>query len=183
MREKAIDWEKYGEKYAKYTMARFINDKYELYNAESGEWEVVKENSHLYDWVWFELLSKDIKIGTEIDLNAKLRKNNETYGYHPYFLHGIYTDGIKEMADIYKAHWLLDIVFTYQCEPKISAEKFQIWTINSKNGKAIVDMKTDTEQPAIVRRDIPLTDFPEGKLTMFLVDGVLFLPSEFLVTE
>lgn len=89
-----------------------------------------------------------------------------------------YTDGIKVMADKFGAHWLTDVVGSYQTGKRKNIP-FQLWTIKSENNKAVVEMKEDTNEPVLVRQKINFTDFPEGELRMYCIDGILLLPSEY----
>ena len=111
------------------------------------------------------------------DLNDQFKN---FYGTENYYKHwkGVFTDGIKEMAEQFKAYLLIDVVFSYQ-DKKISLIPFQIWEITSTGDKATVEMKEDTDQPVLVSQKIPFTDFPGGIFKMYLIDNVLMLPSEY----
>jgi len=114
------------------------------------------------------------------DLNNDFADFTGTCYHHKHWLPGmVYTDGIRSMAEKYKAYWLLDVVFSYWTHKKVRKEPFQIWTITAKDGEAVVKMQTDTDKPIMVKQDIPFTDFPEGTLKMYLSDRVLLLPSEY----
>ena len=121
-----------------------------------------------------EVKEKEIK-----DLNNEF---TNFYGTENYYQHwtkkGVFTDGIKAMADRFKAYWLIDVVFSYQ-DKKIGSIPFQVWSIVSTGDKATVEMKEDSDQPILVSQEIPLTDFPKGMLKMFYIDNVLLLPSEY----
>jgi len=111
------------------------------------------------------------------DLNDQFKA---FYGTENYYKHwkGVYTDGIKEMAEQFKAYWLIDVVFSYQ-DKKIGLIPFQVWEITSTGDKATVEMKEDTDQPILIKQEIGFTDFPEGMLKMYYIDNVLMLPSEY----
>jgi hypothetical protein len=107
-----------------------------------------------------------------------------TVNYYLHFSRGfVFTDGVKAVADQYQAYWLIDVIASYQTEKKVRLKLFQVWTITSARGKAIVEMQPDLGHPVLVKQDIPITDFPEGKLTMYYIDDgtnrVLLLPSEY----
>lgn len=87
-----------------------------------------------------------------------------------------YTDGVKLMWENCKAYWLLDLISSYKRK-----EPFQIWTlkVNPKNSTAVVTMKEDTNTPILVKQEIKYTDFPLDKMELWLIDGVLILPSEY----
>ena len=119
---------------------------------------------------------KEEKIETT-DLNNQFKGFIGTENYYQHF-GGVFTDGIKEMAERFKAYWLIDVVFSYQ-DKKISLIPFQIWEITSTGDKATVEMKEDTDQPVLIKQEIEFTDFPEGIFKMYLIDNVLLLPSEY----
>lgn len=96
------------------------------------------------------------------------------------------TDGVKYLAEVAGAYWLLDIIASYQTEQKIRNEHFQVWELklspdNATTGKheAVATMKTDSDQPELVRQEIEYTDFPLDSVTVWLIDGVMLLPSEY----
>lgn len=122
------------------------------------------------------------------ELQGELNGFIGTLEYHRRFTGGNYTDGVKHLADKAGAYWLIDAVFSYQVEPKIRAVPFQVWTLKvlrSELGKsknepmAVLEMKEDTDQPIKVSQKIPYTDFPQGEVKLWLIDGVLLLPSEY----
>jgi hypothetical protein len=45
--------------------------------------------------------------------------------------------------------------------------------------QGILSMREDADRPMLVKQFIPYTDFPEGVLKMYFVNGVLHLPSEY----
>ncbi|MFA5755105.1 MAG: DUF6876 family protein [Candidatus Paceibacterota bacterium] len=112
---------------------------------------------------------------------------NHFIGTEHYYSHLIrtcvFTDGVKAMADQYQAYWLIDIIVSYQMTKRIKCIPFQIWTITSAQGKAIVEMRQDTGRPVLVRQQIPFTDFPKGSLQLYCIDDseykVILLPSEY----
>jgi len=118
------------------------------------------------------------------DLNEQFQGFTGTENYYRHWLpEFVYTDGIKMMAEQFQAYWLLDIPFSYQSQPKVANEKFQIWTITSEGNKAVIEMRPDVDQPAIIRQEIAFTTFPEGVFKMYYIDDgsykVLLLPSEY----
>ncbi|MFA5720380.1 MAG: DUF6876 family protein [Acholeplasmataceae bacterium] len=107
------------------------------------------------------------------DLNQEFSGYTGTDHYYRHMF-GAYTDGVCAMAEKFEAHWLLDIVFSYGIK-----ESFQIWEIVSKDNKAVVTMKLDSEMTDVITQEIEFTDFPEGKMKFYLIDGILMLPSEY----
>ncbi len=126
----------------------------------------------------------DVKTEQKKDLNAEFAQFIGTEKYYAHFMGGcVFTDGVKAMADEFKAYWLIDLVASYQLVQKVRSKPFQIWTLTSENGKAALEMREDSDKPVEVKKDIPFTDFPEGTLKLYYIDDgtnrVLLLPSEY----
>ena len=118
------------------------------------------------------------------DLNDEFSQFTGTQHYYSHFTKlCVFTDGVKSMADKYSAYWLIDVIASYQTQPAVKSQPFQIWTISSENGKALVEMRPDTDRPVMASQHIPLTDFPDGTLKMYFIDDgsykVLLLPGEY----
>jgi len=111
---------------------------------------------------------------TLIDLNLEFSGFTGSENFYRHWLGGIYTDGIMAVAEKFQAYWLIDAVFSYR-----RSEAFQIWTLEVKKRQGILTMKEDSDRKPLVKQFIPYTDFPEGILKMYFVNGVLHLPSEY----
>lgn len=126
---------------------------------------------------------------------TKLNQFCGTTQYYPYLLGLKLTDGVKYLADEAGAYWLLDIIASYQTDQKIKPTRtdqkicnlpFQIWelkllpkNITNDRQPAVVTMKTDTNHPLLVQQEISHTDFPLDSIAVWLIDGVMLLPSEY----
>lgn len=92
------------------------------------------------------------------------------------------TDGVKVMAEMCEAFWLVADILACQLTQKAKREAFQTWilTLNTegKSSNALL-VGENGNGKLIAKLEIPYTDFPlpEG-ITLFLEDGVLLLPSE-----
>lgn len=123
---------------------------------------------------------------TMAELQSRLSQYTGTehwYSGAPLFPRFKYTDGVKAMAELAGAYWLIDLIFSHQITPRVRMEPFQIWTISAKRtrrglGRGMAEMKTDTNQPVLARQRFS-TDFPEGEFKLYFIDGVLLLPSEY----
>jgi hypothetical protein len=95
----------------------------------------------------------------------------------------LFTDGVKDMAEMCGAFWLIDAVFSWQGEGNVKGESFQVWKLsfedNTKGDEAVLTCE-DGNKKELVRQKIEYTDFPlpEG-ITLFLDGGVLMLTSEY----
>ncbi len=104
----------------------------------------------------------------------ELRQFTGTEQYYRHYLGGLYTDGVQYMAGKAGAFWLLDVIFSYRRK-----EPFQVWTLKVKDRVGVVTIREDTGQPVKVRQEIPFTDFLLAEIKLYLIDGVLLLPSEY----
>ena len=92
----------------------------------------------------------------------------------------LYTDGIKYLAENANCYWLLDLVGSYQAYKKIKVIPFQLWilTVNQDQTARVV-MKEDSDTPVVIKQEIPFTDFPLKNISLYFIDNVLLLPSEY----
>lgn len=90
----------------------------------------------------------------------------------------VFTEGVKEVADVAGAYWLIDAIFSYGRK-----EEFQVWHLDVVGSKAWLSMQEDTEAPVLVLQEIEFTDFPEGQWKFYLVvnpdQAVLMVPNEY----
>ena len=97
----------------------------------------------------------------------------------------ILTEGITWLADHVGAHWLTDVVASYQHEPHVSAQHFQVWhlCVDANTLAAVVIMTDGNSSTPLVQQQIDYTDFPLDDITLWLiVQGdylILMLPGEY----
>ncbi|MFC1762933.1 DUF6876 family protein [Planctomycetota bacterium] len=86
------------------------------------------------------------------------------------------TDGVQYLAEQAGAYWLIDAIFSHR-----RREPFQIWTLkkNTDDNGAVLTMQEDSGEPIKVRQEMPFTDFPLDQIKLYLIDGVVLLPSEY----
>lgn len=100
-----------------------------------------------------------------------------TEKYYKYFNLKL-TDGSYFLAQEGQCFWLLDVILSYQL--KLSHIHFQIWQLEkNEDDSAVITMKEDSDKPVLVKQRIPWTDFPLEEVELWLIDGVLILPSEY----
>lgn len=109
---------------------------------------------------------------TEADLQQFI--GTEQY-YQHWMRQLVFTDGVKYMAEAGGAYWLIDVIASYRRK-----EPFQIWELNVNPDKScVVTMQEDSNEPILITQEIPYTDFPLDGIQLWLIDGVLILPSEY----
>lgn len=109
--------------------------------------------------------------------------NNATFSesYHrfsPFPDYPVITDGVLLLAEAAGCFWLLDVIGSHQSNRKLD-KSFQVWklTVDTKNDSAVVQGYND--MTLVVTQKIPYTDFPLEGLKLYLIDGVILLPSEY----
>ena len=114
----------------------------------------------------------------ESGLERELTQFIGTHRYYRNFTGLLITDGIKYLADKAGAHWLIDLVGSYQ--PALRQVPFQVWEIKVRDdNSALVTMVEDTGEPIKVRQQIPFTDFPLKEFSFYCIDNVMLLKSEY----
>ena len=90
----------------------------------------------------------------------------------------VITDGVLALAETAGCFWFLDIIGSYQNNRKLDKE-FQVWvlSVNMAEHSAVARGYSDTV--LIIEQQIPYTDFPLEELKLYLIDGVILLPSEY----
>ena len=117
----------------------------------------------------------------ESEIRDILANSHCTEAYHqfsPITGFPVATDGAIALAEAAECYWLLDIVGSYQGEKRLDPH-FQVWEleVNTKDSCAVIRGYNDKE--LIITQDIPYTDFPLDTVKLFLIDGIILLPSEY----
>ena len=104
-----------------------------------------------------------------------------TTAYHqfsPFPDFPVVTDGVIEVAQTAECFWLLDMIGGSQKNPKLD-KAFQVWTlkVDRHDRSAVVRGYNDTK--LIVTQKIAYTNFPLDEFKIYLMDGVILLPSEY----
>ena len=90
----------------------------------------------------------------------------------------IATDGIIALAESAGCYWLLDVIISHQTNNKLDPS-FQVWElIRNKNDDNVI-IKGYNDKTKIVTQKIPFTDFPLEEIKLYLIDGIILLPSEY----
>lgn len=104
-----------------------------------------------------------------------------TENYYRHWLGLNYTDGVKYIADKAGAYWFLDIVASYQryLSQFPGMNDFQVWqlSVNVEVSSGVVVCE-DGNENEMVRQDLPFTDFPLQRISLWVENGTILLPSE-----
>ena len=87
------------------------------------------------------------------------------------------TDGVIAVAEAAGCYWFLDIIGSYQLDTQLDPH-FQVWklVVNHEDSTAVASGYNDTT--LIITQEIPYTDFPLDELKLYVMDGIVLLPSE-----
>ena len=113
-----------------------------------------------------------------LDIINQAHGSDVYHRYSPLPSYPVATDGVIALAEAAGCYWLLDIIGSNQTDKRLDPA-FQVWEleVNKENRSAVVRGLNDTE--LIIQQEIPYTDFPLEKVKLFLMHGVLLLPSEY----
>jgi hypothetical protein len=115
-----------------------------------------------------------MKTMTADELRASLAQFYGTQDYHAHFLGVLLTDGAKFLADAAGAHWLMDIIASYQpqCQRDEMLQRIQFWTLKVNDSEGVVTCERDTDDVAI-KQDIPHCDFPLDEIKLYVCPAYL----------
>ncbi|WP_298962294.1 DUF6876 family protein [uncultured Methylobacterium sp.] len=111
-------------------------------------------------------------------LNLEQFSGGDTHYRHGLVRGVTYTEGAKHVAETAGAYWFLDIIATNQIDQKFKAQPFQVWKLTVSGSKAKI-VVTDGNDGEIYTQDVDFTDFPEPGITLWCIDNVILLPSEY----
>ena len=113
------------------------------------------------------------------ELKSELQDFHGTENYYKHWPGLLFTDGIHHLARKVNCVWLITLVASYQPEWK-TKEHFQLWKISVKpDNTAVVTMRRDTNQPALIQQELTFTDFPAGEFEWYCINGVMLLVNEY----
>jgi len=91
-----------------------------------------------------------------------------------------FTDGAKFVADEGGAYWLLDaIAICQQYEKAVSAQEFQAWKLKVNEDRTASLVCDDGNDNIVYTQHIEYTDFQLEEITLYFVNNVIHLPSEY----
>lgn len=102
-----------------------------------------------------------------------------------------YTESVRDIAVQTESYWFLDIIASYQL--KLKKELFQVWKLEREfsyievNDIKIIQQKSDSfniicedgDSNIFVKQKIPFSDFSFDVYTVWYVNSLLMLPSEY----
>lgn len=121
-------------------------------------------------------------------MNAKNANDllNQFTGTEQYYKHlhdFLYTDGIQYLASKFECYWLLAEIGNLNKTEQILIRNtgFQVWTLQriSPDSEAFTIKVDDGNKNLLFQKEITYSDFKYDLATLWMVDNVLLLPSEY----
>lgn len=114
-----------------------------------------------------------------IDNYAAHCTGTDNYYSHPLAKRYHYTDGVKLVAELGRAYWLIDSIMLKQHLRIVSDQEFQVWKLDNdiENHRATLTCD-DGDGNVVYREMIEFTDFPLNEIKFYFENGVLHLPCE-----
>ena len=100
----------------------------------------------------------------------------ERYYKHPFGI--MFTDGVKFLADECQCYWLIDIVASYQFEPKVKEQEFQVYKLKLNEDKSAIINIEDGDYNIITTQNLEFTHIPYSQIEIRISNGVCKIPSE-----
>jgi hypothetical protein len=113
--------------------------------------------------------------------NDELMDFTGTENYYSSKMFGCYyTEGVKYMAGIYNAYWLITLVGSHQHSLRFKeGAEFQVWELTKVEDCEFNIVCTDGNNNVLVKQKIGYSDFPFDTVKLYLTDSILMLPSEY----
>ena len=103
---------------------------------------------------------------------------SEQYYEHKFFtVKMLLTDGANFIREEGKAHWLIDMICSFQ--PQLRKEEFQTWTLKyQRENKRWKLTSTDGNKRILIEQEFEFSDFPIEEISLWVEGNVILLPAE-----
>jgi len=105
-----------------------------------------------------------------------------TFKYHNHQLLQLsmnLTDGCDYVRNEAKAYWLFDAILSHQLTSTVKKQPFQVWRLKKQEDDTWSLICEDGNKNILVIQRIEFSDFLIDEITIWLVDGVAMLPTEY----
>ena len=124
----------------------------------------------------------DTKTISSADFLYTLNVFAGTFKYHIHRLGKLsinLTDGCDYVRNKAQAYWLFDAILSFQLKSQIREELFQVWKLQKQPDDTWQLLCEDGNKNILVQQRIKYSDFLVPEITIWLVDGVAMLPTEY----
>lgn len=116
---------------------------------------------------------------TRTNANENYSHFNGTDHFYKHSFGFVYTDGVAQVAEDYKAYWFIDIILSYQGNKQVRREEFQGWKLSRIKGDSFIVICEDGNDIKVISQKIAYSDFKDDDLTFWLANKTIMLPSEY----
>jgi len=105
-----------------------------------------------------------------------------TFGYHTHQLGNqklLLTDGCDYVRREAQAFWLFDLILSHQMSKSIQEIHHQVWKLKKQPDETWLMNCEDGNKNLILSQKIEFSDFPLPEISIWVLDGVALLPSEY----
>jgi hypothetical protein len=105
---------------------------------------------------------------------------NGANSIHKYLLGINVTSGAIELSEKNNSYWLLDVICSHHLNSKVKEQEFQVWRLHKDiDGVGCTVVCEDGNDNIVVSQKIEYTDFPYKTATLWKVNNLIMLPSEY----
>lgn len=123
---------------------------------------------------------------SKMDSDTLLEILAQFTGTQKYHLHKIdsymkiyLTDGCNYIRNRCAAYWLFDLILSWQTKPEVAKENFQFWTLQKQPDDTWIAKCEDGNKNVLALQKMEHSDFPLNEMTIWVVDNIALLPSEY----
>lgn len=102
--------------------------------------------------------------------------------YRHWTQHFVYTEGVRQFAEVNGAYWLIDVIASHQSQIKDDRLRdFQLWLIQVQDNAARIQCLADSNESPSIEQLVPYTDLPAGDYKFYVERGyamTMMLPEE-----
>ena len=124
----------------------------------------------------------ETKKKTVAELLEALEYFTGTFGYHTH-QNGkhklLITDGCDYIRREAESNWLFDCILSHQIFKAVKELYHQVWRLKKQSDDTWMLTCEDGNNNLISAQEIQFSDFPLPEITIWVVDGVALLPSEY----
>lgn len=124
----------------------------------------------------------DTKTITSVEFQSTLAGFIGTFKYHIHQLFNLcmnLTDGCEYVREEARAYWLFDAILSHQLTSTVNKQPFQVWRLKKQEDDTWSLICEDGNKNILATQHIEFSDFLINEITIWLVDGVALLPTEY----
>jgi hypothetical protein len=110
---------------------------------------------------------------------AQFTGTENWHRFNPLMRNVLATDGAMHLAEKGEAFWLLDIIGSLKLVPKCANAPFITCKLVKNEDGGATFTATNGNNTKLYTQEISYTDFPLDEITLYFIDNVILLPSEY----